>query len=108
MLLEITAAQLRERLDAGLPTHLVDVREVWELERARLAGSIDIPLGELAGRLDEVPDDPASVIVTVCHLGVRSRHAAALLASAGRRDVRSLTGGIDGWAVAIDPAMARY
>lgn len=105
---EITAVELRERLDAGLPTRLVDVREPWELERARLAGTVDIPLGELAARLDEIPDDPGAVIVTVCHLGVRSRHAAAVLASAGRRDVRSLAGGIDAWAVAIDPAMPRY
>jgi rhodanese-related sulfurtransferase len=105
---EIGPAALRNRLAAGLPTHLVDVREPWELERARLPGSVNIPLGELGARLDELPDDPDTLIVTVCHYGVRSLHAAGLLARDGRRQVRSLAGGIDGWAVAIDPAMTRY
>ena len=84
---------------------VVDVREPWEWEIARIEGSRHLPLGELPGRLGEL--DPHAEIVTVCHKGKRSLQAQQLLQGAGFR-VRSLAGGIDAWAEEAEPGMARY
>ena len=101
---EITAAELRRGL--GLPgTLVVDVREPWEWEIARIDGSRLVPLGELPGRLAEL--DAHAEIVTVCHKGKRSLMAQQLLQGAGFR-ARSLEGGIDRWAEEVEPRMARY
>jgi rhodanese-related sulfurtransferase len=105
---EIDVIALAARLATGERTRLVDVREPWEFERVRIAGSVNIPLGELAARAHEIPHDPTAMIVTICHHGVRSLRAHALLVREGRGEVRSLTGGVDAWAELIDPSMPRY
>jgi rhodanese-related sulfurtransferase len=88
------------------PPVLVDVREPWEFELCRIEGSRLIPLGELARRIDELPRERA--LVMVCHTGRRSQNAAMLLAQAGFTDVQNLSGGVEGWAVEVDPSMRRY
>jgi adenylyltransferase/sulfurtransferase len=85
---------------------LVDVREPPEWEIGHLAGARLLPLGVLGRRMGELNrHDP---IVTYCHHGVRSLHAAELLLAAGFTDVRSLRGGLDAWARTVDPAVPRY
>jgi adenylyltransferase/sulfurtransferase len=102
---EVGVAELATALGgAGAPL-VVDVREPWEWEIARIAGSRLLPLGELPDRLGELPT--SSDIVTVCHKGQRSLQAQQLLHGAGFR-ARSLAGGIDAWAAMIEPGMARY
>jgi molybdopterin/thiamine biosynthesis adenylyltransferase/rhodanese-related sulfurtransferase len=103
---EITTAELSAAMGASQPPLLLDVRERWETEIAVLPGTQVIPLGELPGRLREVPT--AREIVTVCHHGMRSETARALLVRAGFARVRSLAGGVDAWARERDPAMRRY
>lgn len=88
------------------PPMVIDVREPHEFEYCRIDGSLLIPLGELARRLDEVPRERA--LVMVCHTGRRSQSAAMFLAQAGYADVQNLAGGVEGWAVEVDPAMKRY
>ena len=101
---EITVDELaRRRAVAGLA--IVDVREPWEWEIARIEGSRLLPLGSLARQLAEL--DPRDEVVLVCHHGVRSLAAQRLLAGAGFR-ARSLRGGIDAWSAEVDPALARY
>lgn len=101
---EITVTELRQEI--GSPgTLVVDVREPWEWEIARIEGSRLVPLGDLPGRLTEL--DPRADIVTVCHKGKRSLTAQQLLQGAGFR-ARSLEGGIDAWAEEAEPGMARY
>jgi adenylyltransferase/sulfurtransferase len=91
---------------AALDGHLlVDVREPWEVELVSLDGAVNIPLGQLAGRLDEL--DPTVPVVAYCHHGVRSEQARQIL-EAGGFDVRHLAGGIDAWARDIEPEMRRY
>ena len=85
---------------------LVDVREPWEFELCRIDGSLLVPLGELARRIDELPRDRS--LVMVCHTGRRSQNAAMFLAQSGFSDVRNLSGGVEGWAVEVDPSMKRY
>jgi len=104
---EISAAQLSELLErGGAPVHVLDVREPWEWEIARLPQASLVPLGELSERLGEI--DPRGEIITLCHHGARSAQAGALLRAAGFSRVRSLSGGIDRWAQEIEPGMARY
>jgi len=102
---EVEARELARML-AGEPVpQVVDVREPWEWEIARIEGSRLVPLGELAGRLAEL--DPRAELVTVCHKGKRSLMAQELLQGAGFQ-ARSLAGGIDAWAAEVEEGMARY
>lgn len=106
MIEEIGPEELRARLDAGEDLLLLDVREPHELLLARIAGTLDLPLGQLSGRLDEL--DPERPTVCICHHGIRSAQAAARLAQAGWERVLNLRGGIDAWSRAVDPAVPRY
>jgi adenylyltransferase/sulfurtransferase len=96
-------AELRQRDPALL---LLDVREPFEWEIARIAGATHVPLGELAARLGEL--DGHREVVAYCHRGVRSLRAADILRAAGFTRVRSLRGGIDAWAREVEPGMATY
>ena len=98
----ITPATLAERTDEFT---LLDVREPWEAVLVSLPGSTLIPLGSLSQRLAEI--DSSKPVMAYCHHGVRSAGARAILAAAGF-DASHLTGGIDAWAVDLDPAMTRY
>ncbi|MBL8685703.1 MAG: hypothetical protein JNK05_41385 [Myxococcales bacterium] len=108
MIQEITAKELSLRLERGEPTVLVDVRQPWEFEFGAIAGSKLIPLNELAQRVGEIEAPSGAMIVTVCHHGVRSMHAAIFLARSGLENVCSLAGGTDAWSVDVDPALPRY
>ncbi len=103
---EIAAAALARELAGAEAPFVVDVREPWEHDVAWLAAAVLVPLGELPGRLAELPRDRP--IVTLCHRGVRSATAAALLRRAGFAGVRSLAGGIDAWSAEVDPGVRRY
>jgi rhodanese-related sulfurtransferase len=105
---QLTAGELaRWRDDATREAPvLVDVREPWEFDLCRIEGSLLVPLGELPRRVDELPRDRS--LVMVCHTGRRSQNAAMFLAQAGFTDVQNLKGGVEGWAVEVDPSMRRY
>ena len=102
----LTPAELRARLDAGERLVLLDVREPAELALCSLAGSVAIPLGELARRAGEL--DPSQPTVCICHHGMRSASAAAALERLGFRQLYNLSRGIDRWANDVEPAMRRY
>ena len=108
MIPQLTPGELaRWREDAARePPVLVDVREPWEFELARIEGSLLVPLGELPRRVDELPRDRP--LVMVCHTGRRSQNAAMFLAQSGFADVQNLSGGVERWAVEVDPSMRRY
>lgn len=103
---EISPAALAAALGANRPPVLVDVREEWEFAVAALPGSRLVPLAELPARLGELPTDEE--LVAICHHGMRSEAARALLVRAGFARVSSLAGGVDAWARERDPAMRRY
>ncbi len=106
MIRQMQVEELRRRLDAGEPTYLVDVRQPWEHELARLPDDLLIPLNELPARLGELDD--SVFIVCYCHHGIRSLTAASFLERNGCARVLSLAGGIDAWSRTIDPAIPRY
>lgn len=77
---------------------VVDVRGDGEWKTGHIAGALHVPLGHLAQRLAEVPDDRP--IVVQCRAGSRSAIAASLLRRLGRTRVTNLTGGIEAWTAA--------
>ena len=103
---EITALDLKDEIDQGKPVVILDVREPHEYEIANIPGAVLVPLGELPARLGEL-DDHAE-IVAHCHHGQRAAKALEILRAAGFTKVRMLQGGVDAWAVNVDPEMARY
>ncbi len=103
---EISASDLAQRLETGIPIRLLDVREPHELQISHLDGATLIPLGQLAGRLSEL--DSAEEMVVFCKAGTRSARALELLSSAGFRKVKNLSGGINAWAREVDPEMPVY
>ena len=97
---------LKQRQDAGDRPILVDVRTPQEWQICRLEGAILIPLQELPSRLGEL--DRQHEIVVYCHVGVRSAMAVGFLRGNGFDRARNLEGGIDAWAVHVDPSTPRY
>lgn len=76
---------------------LLDVREPEEWQAGHAAGAVWIPMGELLGRLPEVPRDRR--VVAVCRVGGRSERVAGALLQRGY-DVVNLAGGMQAWASA--------
>jgi rhodanese-related sulfurtransferase len=83
-----------EDAKARTDLHLLDVRELDEWQAGRIAGSQHIPLGELRGRLAEVPKD--RTILAVCRHGNRSDAAARGLRTLGYA-AENLEGGVTAW-----------
>ena len=108
MIPEITPPELDAwRKDAARPAPLVlDVREPWEHDRARVEGSTLIPMREIPARIAELPADRE--IVVLCHHGSRSAQVAQWLARNGVSRVHNLAGGIDAWSRLVDPTVPRY
>jgi len=102
----LTPAQLAERLAAGERLRLVDVREPHEWEISRLPDAQLIPLGDLPGRLAELPQ--TEPIVVYCKTGVRSAEALALLKQSGFSTARHLGGGINAYARTVDASIPQY
>lgn len=102
---EISAAELKGRLDKGEDIFILDVREQGEYDHSNIGGYL-VPLRELPKRVGEL--DPGREIVVMCHSGARSARAAQFLRQAGFQQVKNLTGGIDKWAREIDPKLPRY
>ncbi|HEY0368399.1 MAG TPA: molybdopterin-synthase adenylyltransferase MoeB [Chthoniobacterales bacterium] len=103
---EIDVHELKRRFDSNESFELIDVREPYEYEIARIDGAKLIPLGELPSRVDELPREKD--IVVHCHSGMRSAHAVQLLQESGFDRAVNLAGGIDAWSVEIDPTVDRY
>jgi sulfur-carrier protein adenylyltransferase/sulfurtransferase len=102
---EITARELKERLDKGEDVFILDVREPHEYQICNLKGHL-IPLGELPRRVHEL--DSAREIVVHCKSGKRSAQAVDFLRQAGFRKIYNLRGGILSWSTEVDPSVPRY
>jgi len=102
----ISVRELKTKMDMKEVLTLIDVREPYEYEIARIDGSRLIPLGELESHVSDLPRTGA--LVLQCHSGGRSEHAVRILQEAGFENALNLVGGIDAWSVEIDPAVPRY
>jgi adenylyltransferase/sulfurtransferase len=103
---DITAVELKERLDRGDAFQLVDVREPNEFQINQIPGAQLIPLGEVPRRYAEL--DPDQDVVVFCKMGGRSAKAADYLRTVGFKNVQNLKGGILEWIDKVDPSLPRY
>ena len=103
---EISVTELKTKLDNNENIQLIDVRETWELEICQLENAKNIPLTEITGRIDEVERDVETLVL--CHHGGPSQQVAMWLEQQGFGEMTNVIGGIDAWAVEIEPDMARY
>ena len=103
---EITAVELKQRLDRGDALTIVDVREPNEYQINRIPGSELIPLGDIPKRYIEL--NPNDEIVVQCKTGGRSAKAADFLRSVGFKRVLNLKGGILDWIDKVDPSQPKY
>ena len=104
---EISAGQVKTMLKHGEKFTLLDVREPWELEKASLTGTKNIPMGEVPNRAHQELD-PEDHIVVICHHGLRSLNVTNWLRQQGFDKSQSMRGGIDGWARTVDPKVPLY
>ena len=86
---------------------LIDVREPWEFETARIDGSLPIPMGEIPARAQQELD-PDERLIVLCHHGMRSMDVTVWLRDQGFEQVQSLRGGIDAWSAEVDSTVKRY
>jgi rhodanese-related sulfurtransferase len=106
MIREMSPTEFAERAAAGQAPILLDVREPWELEIARLDAAVHIPMGEIPSRFRELA--PENEIVVMCRSGGRSAQVARFLQQQGYQRVWNLGGGILAWADELDPSLPSY
>jgi rhodanese-related sulfurtransferase len=93
----ITAEELKKRIDSGEALHIVDVREPHEHQEFNIGGTL-IPLGEIrAMQVDEIEDLKNEEVIVYCRSGGRSAQAAMILETMGFQKVTNLTGGMLAW-----------
>lgn len=104
----ITPVGLQQRLAAGQPPFLLDVREPHEWEIANLShlDAVLIPKGQILERLGEL--DTANEIVVYCRSGARSADVVRLLQEHGFTKLWNLEGGINRWAQEVEPEIPTY
>ncbi len=104
---EITATELKEKMDAGEDIQLIDVRQPAEYAFAKIEGAKLIPLGEIIERMDEI--DPNRETIVQCKAGGRSATAILALQRAGfQGELKNLRGGITAWSNDVDPKIPKY
>ena len=107
MVEEISATDLKRRIDAGDDIQLIDVRQPEEWAFAKIDGAKLIPLGEVIARMSEIDENRETVIH--CKAGVRSARAVEALQRAGfKGNLKNLRGGITAWSNEVDPSVPKY
>jgi rhodanese-related sulfurtransferase len=101
--IDITEAARMAKLPGSV---LLDVREPHELAICQIAGSLNIPMGQIPDRLDELSRERH--ILVLCHHGRRSMNVTQFLRANDFPLVTNIGGGIEAWAEVIEPGMARY
>ncbi len=104
--LEISVQHLSALRESKDPMTILDVREPQELAICKIDGSLDIPMQSVPANLDKLDKD--TLLVIVCHSGMRSMQVTQWLRHNGFHHATNLMGGIDSWAREIDTNMAKY
>ncbi len=104
---EITATELKQRLDSGEDIQIIDVREMHEVAIAKIPGATHIPLGQVLNRMSEIEPDRETVVH--CKMGGRSAKAIEALKRSGfTGNLLNLKGGITAWSNEVDPSVPKY
>lgn len=104
---EMSANEIHAAMQEGdLQPVLIDVREPAEFAICRIAGSLNIPMNDIAARINEL--DPDRDMILICHHGIRSRMVGNFLEQHAFGKLINLRGGIDAWSRDVDPTVPRY
>ncbi len=104
---EITATELKQRLDNGEDIQIIDVREADEVAIAKIPNATHIPLSQVVNRIAEI--DPTRETVVHCKMGGRSARAIEALKRSGfSGNLTNLKGGITAWSNEVDPSVPKY
>jgi len=104
---EISATELKKRLDAGEDIQLIDVRQPDENAFAHIPGAKLIPLGQILTRMSEIDENRETVVH--CKMGGRSARAIDALQRSGfKGKLKNLRGGITAWSNEVDPSVPKY
>lgn len=103
---DIAPAEFLRRLNSGELWALLDVREAWEVEIARIDQTFNIPMSEIPARITEL--DASRPVAVLCHSGGRSAQVANYLTQNGFERVANIVGGIDAWSLDVDNSIPRY
>ncbi len=104
---EISVEDVKRKLDSAESFTLLDVREPWEFETARITGAKLIPMGDVPSRAHQELD-PDDDIVVMCHHGLRSMNVTVWLRQQGFEKAQSMRGGIDAWSRRVDEKVPKY
>jgi sulfur-carrier protein adenylyltransferase/sulfurtransferase len=96
MINEISASQLKERLNSNDTPILLDVRTKGEHSAFNIGG-LNIPIDEISERLSEIEPYKDLEIVVYCRSGNRSQFAQSILNNLGYKNVKNLTFGLIRW-----------
>ncbi|MCB1741505.1 MAG: Grx4 family monothiol glutaredoxin [Gammaproteobacteria bacterium] len=102
---ELSAPELKQKLDAGEALYLIDVRDTDERAKADIPGSIMLDESSMR-QIESLPKDTA--LVFMCHVGQRSAQAAEHFRVHGYTNVHNLSGGIEAWSQQVDASVPRY
>ncbi len=105
---EITALELKVKMDEKQDFALIDVREPNEYDIARIPGSTLIPLSQLPNRYKELDKFKGKEIVVHCKSGVRSRKAINFWKQQGYENLVNMAGGITEWSNQVDSSVPKY
>jgi rhodanese-related sulfurtransferase len=106
MVQEISVTELSAARARGETPLVLDVREDWELQLARIPDVVHVPMSQLPARLEEFEREKP--IIVMCHAGGRSLRVAHYLANQGFTNVANLTGGISAWSLSVDATVPHY
>lgn len=101
---EADAQEVKERVEAGEPVVLLDLRAAGDLALGRLPGARMIPLEDLAARWTEL--ERCDEVVCTCARGDRALEAARMLRARGLFNATAMTGGLHAWIAAGGPMEA--
>ena len=110
-IIQITVQELAERLAGDRQDlQLIDVRERDEVEIAAIADFTILPLSEYDQWSVAFKEnfDPHAETLVLCHHGIRSAQMCQWLVNQGFTNVKNIGGGIDAYAYAVEPSMAKY
>ena len=102
----LSPIELHDRLRKKEEIALIDVREPFEFEIARLPNARLLPLGKIATDFNDIPREGTAVVI--CKSGVRSARAIEILRGQGFNNLLNLEGGMDAWREQVDPTMVNY
>jgi rhodanese-related sulfurtransferase len=105
---ETDCQTVTEKLARGGEFVLVDCREQDEFDLVHIDGARLIPMSQLGDRVSELQPYRDCDLAVYCHHGGRSMRVTQWLRQQGFTQAQSMAGGIDQWAIEIDPKLPRY